>query len=318
MDEGKPGKTVPKMREDLEKVAADQHSLATRSQIRNVGFSDSQIKRMAANHIITRVRPNVFALMGSKETWERGLHAALLSIGDPSAASQSAAAWLWTFPHQPDRAYSAVVPRGRRVHLEGVDIQESEHFDDLDFTTHSGIRCTTFERTLCDMSALMTEVQLSKTLNDGLRRGVASMKRLRDCAERLESGPGRHMSVVRALLAARDHDFNPGGSDPELRIIDVVRRANLPVPVQQKRIRVGDKVYRPDYVWEPFMVFAEYYGMLDHTGDDAVIYDSGRLTALAAAGWTPLIFTRASTDREIVERVSEALSTSCDARNLGA
>jgi hypothetical protein len=56
------------------------------------------------------------------------------------------------------------------------------------------------------------------------------------------------------------------------------------------------------------MVLAEYYGMPFHTGASAVIADSARLTALSAAGWLPLIFTHASSDREIIEQTTRALA----------
>jgi hypothetical protein len=38
-----------------------------------------------------------------------------------------------------------------------------------------------------------------------------------------------------------------------------------------------------------------------------VAYDNERITALAAAGWLPLIFTDETPDRVIVQRVADAL-----------
>jgi very-short-patch-repair endonuclease len=116
------------------------------------------------------------------------------------------------------------------------------------------------------------------------------------------------MSVIRSLLAARGIGFDPGGSRSELHLLDVWRRARLPLPVQQHRVRIGAKTYRPDFAWPAAKIFAEYYGLAFHTGASAVVADSERLTALSAAGWLPLVFTHASTDREIVDRVVEALN----------
>ncbi len=116
------------------------------------------------------------------------------------------------------------------------------------------------------------------------------------------------MSVVRSLLAARGIGFDPGGSRSELHLLDVWRRAGVPLPVQQYRVKVGPKHYRPDFAWPDAKIFAEFYGMAFHTSASAVVGDSQRLTALSAAGWLPLVFTHASTDREIVDRVTEALA----------
>ena len=144
------------------------------------------------------------------------------------------------------------------------------------------------------------------------------MQRLRQCSERTESGPGRHMSVVRSLLASRGIGFDPGGSRSELYVLEVLRRARLPLPVQQHTVRLDTKTYRPDFAWPDLKIFAEYYGMPFHTGVSAVVADNKRLTALSAAGWLPLVFTHASPDSEIVARVSAALQQRAVGRKIGA
>ena len=302
----------------LHEIASRQLGLVTRAQLRDRDVSDDLLKRLAARRILGRVRPGVYAVVGAPDSWERGLLAVVLSVGAPAAASHSGAARLWNFSHRPDERYEITTDRDRRVDLEGVRIHRSCHLLDEDVTTCSGITCTTFERTLCDCTASLSEWQLGRVLDDGLRKGVVSLRRLRDCAERLESGPGRRMSVVRALLDARDESFDPGGSDAELRVLHVVRRAGLPVPVQQYRVEVDGWKYRPDFAWPAYKIFAEYYGLPFHTGPSAVIYDSERVTALAAHGWLPLLFTRSSADREIVERVAAALTSRGVGRIMGA
>ncbi len=126
------------------------------------------------------------------------------------------------------------------------------------------------------------------------------------------------MSVVRLLLSARGIGFDPGGSRSELYLLDVFRRARLPLPVQQHRVKVGSKTFRPDFAWPDRKVFAEYYGLPFHIGASAVVADSERLTALSAAGWLPLVFTHASSDREIVERTVAALNQRGDECEISA
>jgi hypothetical protein len=151
-----------------------------------------------------------------------------------------------------------------------VGIHRSVHFDDVDIAHRNGIPCASFERTLCDSITLLSEFQLGRVLDDGLRRSVAS----------------------------------PAS---ELHVLDVVTRAGLPVPVQQHRVQVGTEMYVLDLAWPDRKAFAEYYGLAVHSGPSAVAYDNARITDLALAGWTPLIFTDASSDREIVEKVAGAL-----------
>lgn len=290
----------------FESTLASQRALVSSSQLRANGLSEDRTRSLVRRKVLHRVRPGVFGLVGASESWERGLLAVVMAV-DASVASHSAAARLWDLEPRPEDRYEITVPRGRRLNLRGVGIHQSGTLDEEDAVVRHGIACTSFERTLCDCTTLLSEYQLGRALDDGLRRGIASLQRLRGCSERTESGPGRHMSVVRALLAARGVGFDPGGSRSELQVLEVFRHAGLPLPVQQYRVTVGSKSYRPDFAWPDGKVFAEYYGLPFHTGASAVVSDSERLTALSAAGWLPLVFTHASTDREIVERTSSAL-----------
>jgi hypothetical protein len=266
--------------------------------------------------VLRRLRPRVYGLIGAAESWERGLLAIVLSVPG-SAASHSSAARLWNFEPRPEDRYEITVRRECYVDVPGVVLHRSRTLGEHDTVSRNGVDITSFERTLSDCTTLLSERQLGHVLDNGLRRGVASLARLRDCSERNESGPGRHMSVIRSLLAVRGFGFDPGGSRSELQLLDVFRRAGLPMPVQQHRVRIGSKSYRPDFAWPASLVFAEYYGLPFHTGASAVIADNERLTALAAAGWLPLVFTQASTDREIIERTTAALHLR-DGRETGA
>ena len=290
----------------VESVLASQHGLVTVGQLREAGITATQRRRLVERKILRRPRPRVYGVIGAPDTWERGLAALVLSV-DSSVASHAAAARLWDFAVRPEDAYEITVVRGRWARVDGARLHRSSLLDDEDVVTRQGIRCTSFERTLCDCTTLLNAFQLGRVLDDGLRRGVAALRRLARAAERLESSPGRHMSVVRALLAERGVGFDPGGSRSELEVLEVFRRAGVPLPVQQFRVRIGSRTYRPDFAWPAARVFAEYYGTAFHSGVSAVVADSRRLTDLSAAGWLPLVFTHASSDREIVESTAAAL-----------
>jgi very-short-patch-repair endonuclease len=301
----------------FESVLASQDGLITLGQLRDGGLGEERIRRLVVRNVLRRVRPRVFGLVGAGESWERGLLAAVLSV-EGAAASHSSAARLWRFAVRPEDRYEITVGREIYVTRRGVGIHRSGTIDRIDVTNVERIPCTSFERTVCDCTTILSPHQLGRVIDDGLRRRVASLPRLRDCLERTESAPGRHMSVIRALLSDRGIGFEPGGSRSELDVLDVLRRAGLPDPVQQYRVKVGSKTYRPDFAWPEHKVIVEYYGLPFHIGASAVVADSQRLTALSADGWLPLVFTPASSDREIVERTTEALALRAVGRKIGA
>jgi hypothetical protein len=285
-----------------------QRSLVTRDQLRAAGLTDKQIEGLRDRRVLTSVRRGVYQLFGVSDEWERGLLAAILTLKEPSFGSKSSSARLWRYAVLPDCSrYDVLIFGEQRPSLRGVRIHRTTQLEPADIATISGIPCTSFERTLCDCTTILSEFQLSRVLDDGLRRGVASLPSLRDCAERLESGPGRHMSVIRNLLAARDANYNPGGSRQELNVLDVIRSANLPEPVQQFEVKVGGKTFYLDYAYPDWKVLIEWYGLAWHIGASNVAHDNDRLTDLAGVGWLPVIFSDGATRSRMVDRITAAL-----------
>jgi hypothetical protein len=231
-----------------------------------------------------------------------------MAAGDDSFASHSSAARLWSFKVRPPAEHFEItVPRPRRPRLEGVRVHNSSILEATDRARQEGVPCTSFERTLCDVTTALSLSQLGHVLDDGLRRKVTSIPEIQACVLRLDSGPERRLSLVQRLLEDRDADFNPGGSRAELRVLDVVRRAELPMPLQQHRVRVGPRTFILDYAYPQPMRFVEYYELRSHSSVSAVAYDSDRITDLVSVGWTPVIVTDQNTDQEIADKIATSL-----------
>jgi hypothetical protein len=292
----------------LDRLARQQHGLITRPQLRSCGFTDRQIDGMVSQRLLRRMRRGVYAVAGAPASWLQALHACTLGAGETAVASHSSAARLLRFRYAPDDGFELTVNRTYPATLRGVHVHRSVLLGPSDVTRCDGIPCTTFERTFCDETAQLSWLQLSRVLDDGLRRNVTTLERVHECCARLDSGPNRRLSVVQGLLAQRDSAYDPGGSDAELRLLRVLAEARVPLPVQQFEVRPVRRTYYLDFAWPDCKVFAEWYGLSWHSGASAVVSDNARLTELSAAGWRPLVFTSESADTEIVERTRELLT----------
>jgi hypothetical protein len=291
----------------VDEIGSRQWSLVTREQLRDAKVSNSSIASLLRTGALRRVERRVYASVGSPRSWEQDAMASVLAAGPEAVASHGAAARLWGFAYLPEHTLDVTVlvsgaerPRRRSLHRTVILPPE-------DVTERSGIPCTSFERTLCDCTTVLSAFQLGRVLDDGLRRSVASLARLRSCAARLDSGPGRRLRLIQDLLAERDESFDPGGSASELEVLRVLREAGVPLPVQQHRISVEGRTFVLDFAWPEQRLFAEYYGLAVHSGASAVASDNSRLTAMVGAGWRPLVFTEKTKDREIVRSVTNAL-----------
>jgi hypothetical protein len=293
----------------VDEIASRQWSLVTREQLRGAKIADRSIARLLRSGALRRVGHRVYATLGSPRSWEQAVMASVLEAGADAVASHASAAKLWAFVYLPEPALDVTVlvseaerPRRRSLHRTII-------LPPADVTERLGIPCTSFERTLCDCTTVLSPFQLGRVLDEGLRRGVASLDRLMKCVVRLDSGPGRRLRLIQRLLEERDESFDPGGSASELEVLRVLREAGVPLPVQQHRVRVDGRTFVLDFAWPKQKVFAEYYGLAVHSGPSAVASDSSRLTALVAAGWRPLVFTETTTDREIVRSVTTLLTS---------
>ena len=290
----------------LDEIASGQWSLVTRAQLIDGGLSESQIITLLRSGLLRTVRRGVYALVGAPRSWQQTAHAAVLAAGDGAVASHATAARLWTFSYLPAESVDVTIERDAQPGIKGV--RRTTILPEVDVTERCGIPCTSFERTLCDCTTILSRFQLGRVLDDGLRRNLASLDALTKCVFRLDSGPRRRLRIVQQLLAERDASFNPGGSASELRVLAVLREAGIPAPVQQFRIRVDSHWYELDFAWPEQRVFAEYYGLAVHSGASAVAHDNSRLTALVGQDWRPLVFTDSTPDREIVQRTEQALA----------
>jgi very-short-patch-repair endonuclease len=290
----------------IDDLASSQWSLVTRRQLLDADFTRTSIASMLRLGSLRFVRPGVYATLGSVRGWHQDLMAAVLSVGEGSIASHSSAARLWAFVHRPEDGID-VLCKGEFGSVRR-DVHRTTILPDDDVAVRDGIPCTSFERTLCDCTSLLTPFQLGRVLDDGLRRREVSLARLQRCALRLDSGPRRRLGVIKVLLAQRDAEFDPGGSASELHVLQVIRDAGLIEPIQQHPVRIGERTYVLDFAWPDRKLFVEYYGLAVHSGASAVAHDSRRLTAMVGEDWRPLIFTDATPDREIVKEVANALS----------
>jgi hypothetical protein len=300
--------SVPRMTADLSSIddlARVQYSLVTRKQLLDGEFTRARIATLLRSGALRPVRPGVYATVGSIRDWRQELMAAILAFGDAAVASHASAARLWDFAHLPEDAVAITVRRDFTPRVRGV--HRTTILPDEDVTSRAVIPCTSFERTLCDCTALLSPFQLGRILDDGLRRRDVSLAELGRCAGRLDSGPHRRLGIIKRLLAQRDASFDPGGSASELHVLQVIREAGLLEPVQQYPVRIRGRSYVLDFAWPDQRVFVEYYGLAVHSGASAVAHDSERLTALVGAEWRPLVFTDATPDQQIVRDVADAL-----------
>jgi hypothetical protein len=292
------------------RIAERQHGLITREQARRAGLTDGEIAGRLRNARWVALRRGVFAIAGAPSTREQAICSACLVV-DGAFASHLTAGWLWGLQLPDPADIHVTTAAGPRIRREGLVHHRRSPLPMVDLTKCRGIPVTTPARTLVDASDLVRPGRLGRVVDDALRRKLVVLADLRDCHERIATGPGRRATVaMREVLDERQRGHDPGGSDRELWVKDVLVAGGLPAPVQQHRVWVAGRRFDIDLAYPSNLVGLEFDGWDAHGAFTAFHRDRERLRLLAALGWTMLPVTARTRPADLVRDVRAALALS--------
>lgn len=182
--------------------------------------------------------------------------------------------------------------------LEGVRGHRTIWLPDDDRTRLRFIAITTAERTFVDTCGLAAH--LGKAGDDLLRRRIMNLARLTKTFETIPVSGRRKSNPMRGFLAERVKGYDPGGSDRELDVPRILKRAGLPLPVQQHRVVVEGHTHFLDFAWPEFLQALEWEGWDPHgTQPSTFHHDRDRTRRLQRAGWTIWPVTARTSPNEI-------------------
>lgn len=290
------------------RVAGKQHGALSRSQALACGISAWSVDRRVASGDFEVILPGVYGVVGAPKSWHQRLVAACLWAGQGSVCSHRSAAALWGLDGcQPD---FVEITTPRRLRSDEVLVHQSQ-LNDRDSTLIGSIPTTDVCRTLIDLGAVTAPEVVESALDDALRRGLTSLRRLRWRLEQLGGRGRRGVAVLRTLLDERDPKAAPAESVLEARLIRLLRRARLPEPAKQHEVRErGRLLARVDLAYPDVRLAIEADGYRFHSGRVAWQRDLERRNALTSRGWRVIHVTWndvTSNGDEIVAQIRRAL-----------
>jgi hypothetical protein len=289
-------------------TARSQHGLITFEQLVQVGITLGQLRRLVRIGALIGVRRGVYRLSGAPTSWAQCVLAAVLAAGSGAVASHTTAGVLWDLSpirHSQDVIH---ITAPRQVRLDGV----CAHFRTLgtrEQRTRNGIRVTSVERTIFDLAGIVDVTTLGKCVDDGLRRDLMRLDRLRDLVDRQKGAGRRPLLAIRQVLADRIEGYDAGGSDWERDMDRLWDNLGLPPATRQYRVTVNGRRYILDRALPELKIGIEWNGFTTHGTRSAFDYDSDRRADLTAAGWHVLDFTSRSDPRRLVAAVRGAIQT---------
>lgn len=211
--------------------------------------------------------------------------AACMHAGADAVCSHRAAAGLWRLDGFKRGVIEVTTTADRRV--GGVITHRCERPLPKHARTRLGcIPLTTATRTLFDLASASSPAQLGRALDSALRQRLTSLERLERC---LQENTGRRQPgtrTLRHLLAERDPRAGLLESPLEDRLLKLMRRHNLPLPVCQYRIvSNGRTVARVDFAYPELKLAIEADGYIYHSEKADWDHDRDRDGELSELGW---------------------------------
>jgi very-short-patch-repair endonuclease len=277
--------TVQASLSDVLALASRQHGVVARAQLIELGMHPDAIRHRVHKGRLHSLRRGVYAV-GRPQVGRYGvLMAAVLSHGPKAALSHETAAELWEIRPGRRGPIELCVPASARGCQSGTVVHRRARFGAGDVVRRHGIPVTTPVRTLVDLATRLNRDQLEGAINEADKRDLVDPEALRASLDGLARQPG--VRVLREVLDRRT--FTMTDTQLERLFLPIARRAGLARPETQRWLNG----FRVDFYWPDLGLVVETDGLRYHRTPAEQARDRVRDQAHAAAGLTPLRFTRA-------------------------
>lgn len=188
---------------------------------------------------------------------------------------------------------SVVLPPGGERPPGDIEVHRSSELSSADVPSHLTPRRTTLERSVLDAASWSDHQRRARVLViAAFQQRLTNVRRMREALSR--RGPCRHRALIKeSILDAA------GGiqSLPERDFDDLRRRAGLPCPTRQERVKGPHGRYHLDAWWKQFNLAVEVHG-IPHQAIEQWSDDLHRTNELVIDGRRVLAFSSFAIRRE--------------------
>jgi very-short-patch-repair endonuclease len=257
-------------------LAARQFTIVANAQLRELGIDRRTITRALVRGALHEVHRGVYSLVPEPaRPLLAAEQAAVLACGPRAVLSHQTAARIHGFRvGAVDELELTVVGADRR--RPGLVIHRVRELSPADHLRLQRLPVTSVARTVLDLSVGLPDRALEHMIDEALKR--TSRARLAEAVGRHPGRPGTPR--VKALLDP-ERPSSDTWSHAEERLLQLVRRAGLPVP--EVNVLLG--AYIPDLLWRERRIIVEFDSRAHHSGPAAVRRDAARHNDLTSQGY---------------------------------
>lgn len=232
-------------------LARRQHGVLSRRQLERLAIPAARIDQRVKESRLVPIFTGVYAL-GHDIISHRGWwQAALLSGGTGAVLSHTSAAACWNLIEPRNRIEIVRTFNRERLspkHPNGVNrklltVHRSRRLEAEELTTHNGFPLTTVARTILNLSATFSLVQLESVISDADKMQILDWDQLRLVSKRGAGWKG--IGKLKAIVDAWDPRLTDAKSRMERRFIHLCRENSVPLPA----VNVMVEGFEVDCLW---------------------------------------------------------------------
>ena len=283
---------------------AAHHGIASRTDLRELGLTDGQIRHLVRTGRCERLRKGVYRLTSCPWTFESEAVAACAVAPDVFVSHRSAGRFGGLRKCQFERI-EVSCPGPTKRGVPNAIVYRSHRIGPNDVVTRDdGIRLSSIERTVFDLASVLTDAQFESVVEQVLRDRLTDAAALAQIGERLRERGRDGSARFGRILESRSPGLQAVDSDLELRVDRALRRAGVPQAVRQHEfVLASGRAIRVDFYWPDSALVLEVDHSTWHSDRSSIDTDKWRDRQLALTG----IVTVRVTERDVQTRLDQVV-----------
>jgi len=280
----------PGIDQHVRELAAVQHGIIARRQLRELGAGDGAVRRRVESGYFTVESKRVLRLAGSPKTDASLLMAGVLDSGPGAAVAHGSCAAQWGLPGFDIRPVEVLGQRRRVSHgeTELAIVHQPRHLLPSHVVELDHIPTTTPSRMLVDLAAdpTMHPKRLERLLDTAWARALVCHESMTLVISEVCRRGRAGSTLLRELMAERPADYLPPGSSAEARFQEIAR--SMALTEFERQVDLGGDsrwIGRVDFVDRRRGVVVEVDSALYHGSLTDQRADEARHRLLAQAGF---------------------------------
>lgn len=285
-------------------IAMEKHGILTYEDLIIAGYNKNQIQYYFTSGHIEKLFNGVYFNKVALRSKKSDILANILRSPNKAAASHSSALYLYGLADT-NKTIELTVNNNVNRKDKYAKLYRVKNFHQIILNDIESIPTVSLERAIVASFANSTASKIQDLFANSIINKTSTLEKLN--SELILSPRVFGRSQMREMLKNLELDLKDIESIFELRIVRVIKKFNLEIPVRQYKLNLDGYRFRLDFAYPKYKLYIEADGFKYHSSDGNFINDRRRQNILSIHGWQVIRLTPRMSDLEIARYIASML-----------